>query len=624
MWNVYQTRRMQLIQDLGKASEVLDTLFNSNPIQKVLFIQPPDTPPELFDFETCRRKCYPHYPPYGHMVLAGNIRKMHCDPKILDINSILFSHCISCIDIKEFNYKDCVEGAIYESIKSFQPDLIAVGCMFSYSHNSFKNIVEYIKNSFGSIPIAVGGVHVTNSVSSTETSDVFFRDLKSANIISLYEGDKSFCDLIRAVNGEIGIGDLTQTIITLNGSDYFNFPGRTPPAAEDMRTLPAFDLIEIDKYSSKGSIGNFYYLKKDFRVASTTLSNRGCRAQCTFCSVRSFNGVGVRRKDIDTVVEELKILRYEHGVDHIMWLDDDFLFNHKASIELFNEMIKQNVGLTWDCSNGVLAASCKDEIISAAVDSGCIGLQIGIESGNKDILLQVRKPATVEVYIEAAKVLKNYPELYTRVFLMLGFVGETYSQIKDTIDLCSETGFDWHSINILEPLPNTSMWRDMQKEDPAKIIDFESIQYITNPVKFKGSGQSTSSKKDSEVSNNSSMALDFARIFEAVNLNSVPTRENQVKIRAYMDYMLNFAPILKENRLEKLNLKERHLKHIIDVVAPQNAIAMWYLCFVQKRLYGHAPINTLESLDILLKSSQVWRDQFSNFGLKYQSLINMS
>ena len=31
-------------------------------------------------------------------------------------------------------------------------------------------------------------------------------------------------------------------------------------------------------------------------------------------------------------------------------------------------MVKQNIGITWDCTNGVIASSCTDEIIEAASD----------------------------------------------------------------------------------------------------------------------------------------------------------------------------------------------------------------------------------------------------------------
>ena len=125
---------------------------------------------------------------------------------------------------------------------------------------------------------------------------------------------------------------------------------------------------------------------------STVLSNRGCRAQCTFCSVRTFNGVGVRRRTVKSVIEELRrILNFEYGIDHIMWLDDDLLYNTKVSMELFNEMVKSKINLTWDATNGLIAAACKDEVISAARDSGCIGVNIGMESGNRKILKRNKK-----------------------------------------------------------------------------------------------------------------------------------------------------------------------------------------------------------------------------------------
>ena len=46
-----------------------------------------------------------------------------------------------------------------------------------------------------------------------------------------------------------------------------------------------------------------------------------------------------------------------------MWLDDDFLYNRHESLMLFNEMIKNNLNITWDNTNGVIAASCTEELI---------------------------------------------------------------------------------------------------------------------------------------------------------------------------------------------------------------------------------------------------------------------
>ena len=150
-----------------------------------------------------------------------------------------------------------------------------------------------------------------------------------------------------------------------------------------------------------GTLGSWYGFKDKGTKIATALSNRGCRAACTFCNVRTFNGVGVRGKTVDSVLEELRVLKYEHGIGHVIWLDDDLLYDEKRAIELFNGMVQKNLGLTWDATNGVIASSCKYDVIAAAADSGCIGMYFGIESGNNDILRSIKKPGTVETFLKA-------------------------------------------------------------------------------------------------------------------------------------------------------------------------------------------------------------------------------
>ena len=78
----------------------------------------------------------------------------------------------------------------------------------------------------------------------------------------------------------------------------------------------------------------FTGFKGEDTPSGTILSNRGCRAQCSFCSVRNFNGKGVRRRHVQSVVDELSYLRNERGLTHFMFLDDDLFKDEKQTIEL--------------------------------------------------------------------------------------------------------------------------------------------------------------------------------------------------------------------------------------------------------------------------------------------------
>ena len=131
-----------------------------------------------------------------------------------------------------------------------------------------------------------------------------------------------------------------QTIFKIKKNNFIKLNNRLHPTQDQLNTIPAHDLMNTEDLTKWGKIGSFFCFKPKNSKMSTVLSNRGCRAQCTFCSVRTFNGVGVRRRSVESVIEELKILNQEYGIDHIMWLDDDLLYDRKESIRLFNEIIK--------------------------------------------------------------------------------------------------------------------------------------------------------------------------------------------------------------------------------------------------------------------------------------------
>ena len=140
-------------------------------------------------------------------------------------------------------------------------------------------------------------------------------------------------------------------------------------------------LMHLEEYSQVGTLGSWYGFKDRGTRFATVLSNRGCRAACTFCNVRVFNGVGVRHRTVKSVLDELALLHEKYGVGHFIWLDDDLLHDENRALNLFNGMVQRNLPLTWDATNGLIAYSCcNEELIAAAAESGCIGVHIGVES----------------------------------------------------------------------------------------------------------------------------------------------------------------------------------------------------------------------------------------------------
>ena len=65
-----------------------------------------------------------------------------------------------------------------------------------------------------------------------------------------------------------------------------------------------------------------------------------------------------------------------------------------------------------------------------------------MESGNPEILKKIRKPGTVKNFIKAAEVCRQYEEIVTSVFLIIGFPNENMSKILDTIAVAKEMDLD--------------------------------------------------------------------------------------------------------------------------------------------------------------------------------------
>tara|TARA_Y100000588_G_scaffold343088_1_gene388358 strand:- start:864 stop:1868 length:1005 start_codon:yes stop_codon:yes gene_type:complete len=316
--------------------------------------------------------------------------------------------------------------------------------------------------------------------------------------------------------------------------------------------------------------------------------------------------VGVRRRTVASVIDELKILKFEHGINHVMWLDDDFLYNKREALTLFNEMVKQNLNITWDNTNGVIAASCTAELMNAAADAGCIGLTIGMESGNRDVLRKIRKPGTVENFLRAAEVLNKIQQINARVFLMIGFPHETFSQIKDTIDVSLAMDLDWYNVTILQPLPNTTIFDQMLSDGLIGDIEFSEMGYNsgTHGKKTNKSGTSVDP-----------LSIDFQDAFRDKKPEDIPDKKELDNIWAYMNYHLNFKKLFLEKRRPKLLQQYKYIRNIAELVAPNNAFAIYFASFLHNQLNKNVDNKLLQQFINASENNSYWKKRCQEFGL---------
>jgi len=623
------------IQDMGSQDTVSEqdiidhfgALFQGRSVQKVLLVNPPDVDKTVFDYATAKRGRSNNYPTYGLGIIARHLLNNGQEVRVCNLNHELLKRVAVSESESTFDFTETWKEILFEAISEFKPDLIGASCIFSVTGPSLADVCQACKEfepgwRETKIPLAIGGVHVTHDVEN------IMSEISVADFAFLNEAEKAFLAFIDVINREKQIAELGQIILRM--SDRGIKFGRTYiPEMEDLDVIPPYEMMDISIHSKFGTIGSWYGFRHEDTRIGTVQSNRGCRAACTFCNVRTFHGKGVRQRSVGSVLDELTLISQEYGIGHIIWLDDDLLKNEQRAIELFNGMVQRNLNMTWDATNGVIAASLTAEVVAAIEASGCIGLHIGIESGNADILRSIRKPGTPDTFLKAAEILSNYPQINTRALLMLGFPNETLRMIFDTIKLSEEMNLDWHNLAILQPWKDTPIYDAMVDEgllgDQEGTLkgskDNEVSPYQLGPYSRQRAieqGKIQQSHFGEKEGHNQGLLGEMGFF----DLDRVPSASELDDIWFYMNFRLNFSRLLRETRQIKLEQQLKWLSYVSNKTAPDNALIMYFYAFIQQRVLGEIEPDLVTRLQQRLVDSNYWQERFALFGLSPEHVAN--
>ena len=575
-------------------------------IKKVLFIQPLQIEEEKLDVNVALNKRYYMYPPYGIGILNTITKRDGFKTKLLDLNFNVFKYIHERKNVVSQDLTEKWKSMLRKTLVDFQPDLVGVSCTFTMNHKNMMDIFKVVKEHDPKTINVAGGVHVSNA------TKIVLEEGKNIDFANTYEAETSFIGLLNTLNGVSNKHPTQLDFIFEN--KYYSFKNRELPKGRDLDIVPDFDTIELGQLTDIGEIGTFRYWRPKDSKGSAVLSNKGCRARCSFCSVRNFNGKGVRAKSVDTVITEIKNLKEKHGINHITWLDDDLLFDTQRTLDLFNAMIEEKLNVTWDASNGLIASAvtAHPELMEAAEKSGCIGAYFGIESGNDKILKSIYKPSGVKHYKKLGPIMNRHPKIFTRGFLIIGFPDENLSQIMDTINVSVDMGLDWFTVQLLTPLPSTEIYDQMVEAGKAK----------KDKLNLDGEGFTMFSVRESErqrkiEEENKRTSTDFVNLLNS-NKEYVPNQKELNDLWFLTDYEINYKPIFKQENVDKLIKLECFLTDVSNRMTRDNPLSNYFLSIVKKKLNKNKEEKErIELVSKYLKNSNYWKERFKILDLNH-------
>jgi hopanoid biosynthesis associated radical SAM protein HpnJ len=201
-------------------------------------------------------------------------------------------------------------------------------------------------------------------------------------------------------------------------------------------------------------------------------TSRGCPAMCTFCLwPQTHSGHRWRLRSSDDIAAEVKYaLEAFPQVREIFFDDDTFNYRKERTIELCKKLKPLN--FTWSCTSRV---TTDYDTLKAMKEAGCRLLIVGYESGDPQILKNIKKGATIDM---AERFTANCKKLGLLVHgdFIVGLPGETRESIRKTIDFAKKLDNDTIQVSIAHPYPGTEFY------DYAKKNDLISIGNMTDEV----------------------------------------------------------------------------------------------------------------------------------------------
>ena len=187
--------------------------------------------------------------------------------------------------------------------------------------------------------------------------------------------------------------------------------------------------------------------------------SRGCKFHCDFCSVGSFYHCGVRQKDIQSVVDEIRAMKEKL----IFFIDDNIFLNEASALALFDAI--RPLKKKWACQISMDVAM-NDRLLSAMKKSGCVLVLIGFESLSAENLKLMNKSANLHIgaYEKAIENIYRHKLMIYAAFV-LGYDYDTRSSIDETLAFAVKHNFAVANFNPLIPFPGTALYERLEAEN---------------------------------------------------------------------------------------------------------------------------------------------------------------
>jgi len=241
----------------------------------------------------------------------------------------------------------------------------------------------------------------------------------------------------------------------------------------DMDVLPWVTPV----YKRDLTINNYFigYLQHPYVSFYT---GRGCRSKCTFCLwPQTVGGHRYRVRSAHSVIDEVSWIKQNLPEVKEIFFDDDTFTDFRPRAEEIAVGLGR-LGVTWSCN---AKANVPYETLKVMKDNGLRLLLVGYESGNDQILHNIRKGLRTDI---ARRFTSDCRKLGITIHgtFILGLPGETAQTIRETIQFAVDINPHTIQVSLAAPYPGTQLYREavengwLTENEQLNLVNSQGVQ----------------------------------------------------------------------------------------------------------------------------------------------------
>ena len=357
-------------------------------------------------------------------------------------------------------------ASVKNILESYRPDVIGLSAM-TFQFDTARRLADYIKDLYPNTQIAVGGYHATLMYEEIASSE----EGKSFDFIVRGEGEKTFDELLDAIEGKRTLADVPGLSYRHNGGFSHNEP----------RPLDNLDTLQLPRRNARVWQG-YFFSGKGLDMIETS---RGCTMTCNFCSMNRMYGRTFRTYSFERIMQDLANAK-KYGAKYIAFADDNITLNVKRLEALCDAIVAAGHNdlryIVQASTSGIASSPVLAEKMARA------GIQIvflGIENISERNLQIMNKGNVLDKTKKAIEYLHNNNILIVGG-MILGHAEDKEEDIARNFEFFDKANIDFYGEQIITPYPKTGMRDILIKEGlVTNSTDFKKYNGFWANVKTK-------------------------------------------------------------------------------------------------------------------------------------------